>query len=550
MDVVELVDALTASGKEAPALLVQCEKDWAAVAVKPNGVLLVLLDARDGAPWETVVARACAVQQTERPDVLEGLYPGVMAVALLDAPHDLAEAPRRIDAMGRDVRWFVVQDGRMQGDGRSGHGPEIAAVGAALFHAVNDPQGGPVPSAQRRAAEAKGEATLAAEGKFRAATGAKYPPVTTGLLVACVGVFLLELAWGASGSTFGLARMGAISGTRVAAGHYDALLASGLLHAGVAHLAMNGLALLSLGRVLEKTIGGSRFLLVFTASVLGGSIAVAALKPAVLGVGASGGIFGIMTSILGLTLRGGGALPDLARQRLHQALVSSLAFNLALSLLPGISLLAHAGGGIVGFLLGVSGVASAGVEVPWLPRPHTDAVDRLNARFRAIGVTCAVLLAMSLTIAFAKGRPWDLDPASPQAREIPGTGWTLQIPENLAARSEVPGEVTYGVLHEDPLIVAIHTEPKEASGDLTLLGTLRVQEHLTRLDMEANTHMDTRAGVAVAHARATAKNGVAYAVWVFWTDGRVVDVEALLSPGASSSWRKVFDAMGPLSPGA
>jgi membrane associated rhomboid family serine protease len=547
MNLLELVDSLTAKGKDAPALLVQCEKDWAAVAVKPNGVLLVLVDAKDGAPWEAIVERACAVTKTERPEVLQGLLPGVMAVALIDAPHDLAEAPTRIEAMGRDVRWFVVGDGRMQSDKRRAHQQLVGAVEKALFHAAHDPRDAPVPSTQRRGTEARGEAALAAEAKFRAAqTTQRYPPATTAILAACIAVFLLELAWDATGSTIGLARMGGVSGRRVAAGHYEALLASGLLHAGVMHIGMNGLALMSLGRVLEKTIGAWRLVLVFTVSVLGGSIAAAVFKPDVLGVGASGGIFGIMTCILGLTLRRGGELPELARQRLRQALVSSLVFNLALSLMPGISLLAHAGGGVTGFLLGVSGLASAGVEVPWLPRPRTEAVDRLNARYRAAGVTCALLLVMSVAVAFAKGHPWDFGPATARTREIPGTRWSVQIPENLAAQEPSPGVVRYGVLREDPLIVEINSSPSEAQSETFLRE--RVKEHLKRLEMDANVQVDVGAGADVARARAKAKNGVEYAVWVFWADGRIVDVEALLTPAAPSAWRQAFDAIGPLAP--
>src|SRR5215471_5651522 len=101
MNLLELVDTLTAKGKDAPALLVQCENDWAALAVKPNGVLLVLIDAKDGPSWEAIVERACAVRGTERPEVLQGLLPGVRAGAWLAGPKARAQALARFEALGR-----------------------------------------------------------------------------------------------------------------------------------------------------------------------------------------------------------------------------------------------------------------------------------------------------------------------------------------------------------------------------------------------------------------------------------------------------------------
>jgi membrane associated rhomboid family serine protease len=558
----ELVDALTASDDDAPALLVQNERDWAAVAVKPNGILLVLLDACEGVPWEILATRASAVLKTEQPEVLQGLCPGVMAVALLDGTRteeELADAPARIEAMNREVRWYVIGGGRPHGDKRKLRAPEgraMADVESALFNAVTAPTGAPVPSARRRTVESQGEATLAAEATFRAATAKRYPPATTGLLAAFAAIFLLERAWGASGSVYGLARMGAISGTRVAAGHYEELLASGLLHAGLMHLLMNGLALASLGRLLERTIGGWRFLLVFTASVLGGSLAAAALNPHTVGVGASGGIFGVMTAILGLTLRRGGAFPALARQRLRQALVSSLVFNFAISLLPGISLLAHAGGGAVGLVLGISGIASAGVEIPWLPRPHTDAVDRLNARFRAIGATCVVLLAMSLAIAFAKGRPWDFEVDSVRGTTIPGTRWTIQIPSNLsphegAASAPDGRQVTYGDAAEDPLVIRIRTSlvPADtASFDAEAVVRERAAAQAKALEVTTTPEMYRRAGTPLSVLHGRSKNWAESAGWVFWTDDRLVEITAVLAPGTSGSWRDRFRAISPTAP--
>jgi hypothetical protein len=186
--------------------------------------------------------------------------------------------------------------------------------------------------------------------------------------------------------------------------------------------------------------------------------------------------------------------------------------------------------------------------VPWLPRPAADATVRLNARFRAAGVACAALLILSVAVAFAKGRPWDFPPARARTREIPGTQWTIQVPENLAARSDTPGEVTYGLLMEDALIVAITTAPGEAPREAETFLRGRVQEHLEQLGLEASARVDSVDAVVIASARTKTKSGAEYAVWVFWTDDRVVDVEALLASGAPSSWQKVYETLGPRAP--
>jgi hypothetical protein len=155
---------------------------------------------------------------------------------------------------------------------------------------------------------------------------------------------------------------------------------------------------------------------------------------------------------------------------------------------------------------------------------------------------------LSVAVAFAKGRPWDFPPARARTREIPGTPWTMQIPENLAARSEASGEVTYGVLMEDALVVAITTAPSEAPPEGDTFLRERVKEHLEQLGLEASAHVDTVGAVVLASARTKTRSGAEYAVWTFWTDARVVDVEALLASGAPSSWQKVYETIEPVAP--
>ena len=72
------------------------------------------------------------------------------------------------------------------------------------------------------------------------------------------------------------------------------LVTSGFLHYGIIHLGFNMYLLYLLGQMLEPTLGRVRFLLVYFASLLGGSAGVLLLEPNALTAGASGAVFGLM----------------------------------------------------------------------------------------------------------------------------------------------------------------------------------------------------------------------------------------------------------------
>ncbi|MGY1746326.1 rhomboid family intramembrane serine protease [Blastococcus sp. SYSU D00695] len=121
------------------------------------------------------------------------------------------------------------------------------------------------------------------------------------------------------------------------------LITSAFLHIGIAHLALNMLALLLFGSELERALGWWRYLSVYLLSALGGSVAIQLFgEPFQAVAGASGAIWGLMGAfaVLALTQRG-----DV------RGIVTLLVINLAISVLvPGISLLGHLGGLLVGFV--------------------------------------------------------------------------------------------------------------------------------------------------------------------------------------------------------
>ncbi|WP_433870737.1 rhomboid family intramembrane serine protease [Saccharopolyspora sp. CA-218241] len=156
-----------------------------------------------------------------------------------------------------------------------------------------------------------------------------------------------------------------------AGGQWWRLLSSGFLHIGLIHLAMNMLALWVLGRDLEMVLGKLRFGAVYLLSLLGGSTAVflfgELLRPV---AGASGAVYGLMGGIAIVALR--------TKLSLRPVLIV-IALNLVVSVtIPGISLLGHVGGLVIG--------VAATAALVYAPRGRRNAVQA--------GVLIALLLVL------------------------------------------------------------------------------------------------------------------------------------------------------------
>ena len=122
------------------------------------------------------------------------------------------------------------------------------------------------------------------------------------------------------------------------------MLTVALVHSdrSIFHVLINMYSLFVLGTLLERLIGRSRFLAVYTLSILAGSVAVLWLAPLTVVVGASGGIFGLLGAFFVIQRRlGGGSIQ----------LVVLIVINLGLGfVIPGVSWQAHVGGLVVGGL--------------------------------------------------------------------------------------------------------------------------------------------------------------------------------------------------------
>ena len=161
------------------------------------------------------------------------------------------------------------------------------------------------------------------------------------------GITPLHL-WGAlvpGPTTFVEVQNGAVVGVAAATdgvggGEYYRMLTSMFLHYGLLHLLLNMWALWVLGRTLEAVLGPLRFLALYLASGLGGSVAVFLFAGAhSASAGASGAIFGLFAALFIVLKRLG---------RDTSSVIPILVINIAISFVPGISFAAHFGGLVTG----------------------------------------------------------------------------------------------------------------------------------------------------------------------------------------------------------
>ena len=127
-------------------------------------------------------------------------------------------------------------------------------------------------------------------------------PVTTGLLVINVVVFLVMLVFGAglwhSANGVQLA-WGANFGPATLDGQWWRLFTALFIHFGLLHLALNILALWDIGRLVERLLGPTRFVLLYLGSgVIGNLVSLVVQGNQAVSGGASGAIFSLYGALL------------------------------------------------------------------------------------------------------------------------------------------------------------------------------------------------------------------------------------------------------------
>ena len=160
-------------------------------------------------------------------------------------------------------------------------------------------------------------------------------------------IFLVELATGAIRNDARLLQLGALPDSGEIGHEYWRLITFGFLHWDFTHLLLNSILLIILGPIVERHVGTAWLLLVFlTTSVASGAGIL--FKHQVwpsqgVSLGASGGLFGLLGAAFVLAFRVP-AQTTFARMRL----IIVLAVGLTYSVLPGVSMIGHIIGLVVG----------------------------------------------------------------------------------------------------------------------------------------------------------------------------------------------------------
>ena len=172
--------------------------------------------------------------------------------------------------------------------------------------------------------------------------------VATNVIIAiCFVVWLFIQLFPSDSTITNSILIGAFYKPFVLAGEYWRLLTAGFVHVDMWHLAMNMMALFSLGKIFEPLLGVRRYLLILIPSIIVGSLFVLSSPENSFVVGLSGGIYGLLAAYVTLILRTGGwRMPPV-----RAALMNMLFINLLLNFLPNISVHAHLGGFVTGLII-------------------------------------------------------------------------------------------------------------------------------------------------------------------------------------------------------
>lgn len=188
-------------------------------------------------------------------------------------------------------------------------------------------------------------------------SGPRQAPVTTGLLVINVSVFLVMLLFGAgfwhTNSGVPLA-WGANFGPATQDGQWWRLFTAMFIHFGVVHLALNMWALWDVGRLVERLYGRVNFAVLYlTSGVLGNLLSLVVQGNRAVSGGASGAVFSLYGALLVFLWRERAQVePGEFRWLFGAASVFTLLTLGMGQVIPGIDNAAHVGGLLAGGMMG------------------------------------------------------------------------------------------------------------------------------------------------------------------------------------------------------
>lgn len=219
-----------------------------------------------------------------------------------------------------------------------------------------------------------------AVSRLRGRLGADAPVVTYAIMAVTVLLWIVEQIPVIGSAVSNALLFNALYLTPVAFEPWR-LVTVTLVHGSIFHIAFNMLSLWIFGRVLEGAYGRWRFLVLWIATAIGGSLLVTLLNPGAVVIGASGAIFGLF-----------GAYFFVMRElRMNTtSLLVLVGINIVLGfVVPNVAWQAHLGGLVVGLAAG------------WLlGRDRADALGKRTwggIALAGLGLVCAVLATVVAT---------------------------------------------------------------------------------------------------------------------------------------------------------
>lgn len=231
--------------------------------------------------------------------------------------------------------------------------------------------------------------------KRRKALGIKRIPKLTGvMMLICIIIYLLALmsAFYLESDTIAIVLWGAYYKMNIVSLHeYWRFITAGFLHIDLIHLFANMTALYAIGSVCEKAFSKKQYIIILLLSIFMGNLFVFACEGNVLGLGISGGIFGLLGAYIASLWESGMIKHPVIRSTVWQLLI----VNFLISLLPGISLFAHLGGFVCGIFLGIMFSKS----------------EKWISLRRHVTICFVLLLGMSVGVGIQNSRIYPLEPA-------------------------------------------------------------------------------------------------------------------------------------------
>jgi membrane associated rhomboid family serine protease len=231
----------------------------------------------------------------------------------------------------------------------------------------------------------------------------KIPWLTLTLLAVLLVTFALENIFpvtpavgGLSPSIATLLAFGALSHKLIlSSGEWYRLFTAPLLHANLAHILGNGLALVLGGWLLERLVGRLWFFGFFTIGALGGSLFSLAVNPVnLVSVGASGALMGLFAALFVSSFRFASGTATRAALQLNslRILIPSLLPFLQISSIGRIDYGAHIGGALSGAVLALLLLRN------W---PESARIPQLRTAAALISAIGAILFVASSGLAIA-----------------------------------------------------------------------------------------------------------------------------------------------------